>query len=172
MKLVVFLSITDFLECFEKKQRYKQQIDKLLTSSFPQFFPSNGTITIFSHLRNLINNRKILDDDIATFAKVHETDGIIGFVQLVREKNPAKLRIINLCRVRNNKYKGQGQKLISSVINYLELSNTSHLRVYLTVSASNTRLQDYYEALGWINTKRYDVKSHFPALEFAYLLNN
>lgn len=199
MKLLICSSVTDLLKCFEHKLKYVHQINSLLCESFPQHFSRNGKngqppITIFEQLRNLVRLRKIDDTDIVTFIKfigekhtnsntsTAQEGRVIAFAQLVVEHNQrnyrnqrnqhnsSKLRIINLCRIKSRKFKGQGSRMMKHIIKYLQL-NPSPIgkfnKVYLSVSSSNTSLQMYYKALGWDDTYRYDIRSDNPAFEFV-----
>jgi len=89
MKLIICLNILDFLECFRFKPNYTEQINSLLSNSFPTFFPADSyrKVTIFSQLENLVKYGKIKKEDVVTFVKI-SNNIVISFAQLVHEKNP------------------------------------------------------------------------------------
>lgn len=169
MPVIACLNISDFIKCFAKNPT---QINKLLSTSFPGHFSNKG-VTIFDHLDMLVKYNKINNADVVTFVKLIG-EKVIVFAQVVYEKNPSKLRVINLCRTNSNQYKGQGAKMLKCIIRYFN-STPSHFakrnKLYLSVGATKQSLQMYYKALGWKDTYRYDIQSDVPSFEFVYNLN-
>ena len=75
-----------------------------------------------------------------------------------------------MCRITIPKYKGLGRKLIKYIIEFIKIYKPENNKLYLSVSAFNTSLQNYYKALGWISTHQYNSKSNKPEFEYMYII--
>lgn len=169
----MFGGIQSFVNCFNKQSNGRSQINQLLMRSFPQIFKQDQSVTIFTHLNKLVENKLIKNEDVCTFVKV-SCGKIIAFAQLLIENNPRKLRIINLCRLPLKYYKGEGGCMLDTIINYIYRNKRKFQddKVYLTVGATKSNLQMYYKALGWVDTMRFDINSDIPGYEFVYYVQN
>lgn len=169
LQLKKFNTITTFLNFCNKHRTIKSQISILLSKHFPDTFSS---ISLFKQLNMLLNSNKIKDSDIKTYIiQEYQTNHVVAFGQLNKEKyqtpqTPQKIKVINLCRDKEtNTYKGQGAKLLHILEHDMHVAKINNL--YLSVNAHNTQLQEYYSALGWINTQKYDAQCNSPMFEFV-----
>jgi len=161
----IFRTISSFIKYFDEHSALKECVNTLLLLSFPEYF---STITIFKHLDILVKNSKINNDDVSTFVKIDD-NVVLSFAQLVKEQNPQKYRIINLCRLSHKQCKGEGRLMLQFIIDYAKYQ-TRLTTLYLTVDAMKTTLQMYYSALGWINTYKFDPKCDSPGYEYIYYI--
>lgn len=164
-QIVVYPGVTEFIDFFRNRPRNRSVINKLLSLSFPKFFNSKN---IFDQFKALLLNKKIKNSDIVTFI-IYDGALPIAFAQILKEKSLKKSRMINLCRNQHKTYKGYGVLLIKKVLHYAK-SFLKQPKLYLSVSAMNRRLQNYYSSLGWVNSFRYS-SSDEPEFEFEFKLN-
>lgn len=168
LKLLKFNTIKDFLKISNRK--IKMQISELLKTHFPTIFSS---IDIFDQLQQL---QQSSTTNIQTYILLDMYNNtVIAFGQLIRtllqiNKQSYTLKVINLCRDKTyQQFKGAGALLLSILeLDATRDSNIHHNYIYLSVDASNTQLQEYYNNLGWINTYTYDESYHNPVPLFIF----
>ncbi len=182
MKLVIYPTVYNFVQQFDDDDKAAVALHTLLRKSFPKHFGHNEPTIIQYLKRNTKYSQhpqhphhphhppkkyRFENDDITSFI-AYDKDSIVGFAQTVLEQPDThglrKLRIINLCRIRTKNYKGLGAALISNIVQYHE--QQGYKIVYLTVTARNSALQQYYKSLGWICTGMYDPIAIEPAFEY------
>lgn len=189
--IVVFESVSDIINVFNSKhsltlnghdmsykslQYLKFQLDTLIRTSFPKYFPCGGSF--IDNMNALLQSRKIKDDDVCTLLAIQYKNKnlshcrVVGCVQLVKEQTSAKAniyRIINLCRKKDKEFRGIGKKLLTAVIEYSDGFNPKPMCIHLSVSANNTKLQAYYQRYGWTNTYKYNNQCETePAYDFIF----
>lgn len=170
----VYPAMNDLLLSGDKKLH--TQLDTLIVNSFPLYFPRGS-----SFIKSIINNikaNKIKSEDIETIICLSDGN-VVGCVQIAKERDnglyPDKVdyRLVNLCRLKDIKYKTLGKLLLQIAIDHVRENYKDADRVLLNVRASNTKLQSYYASLGWINTHYFTSRgTSEPAYEMMYLLTN
>jgi len=174
-KIIVFNSITELVDTFNDKPNLKNQLDELMQTSFPLQLPLSSSF--IDNMKLMVKKGKIDSKKVITILAVLPRNGnyiITGCIQLVKSNtNVGKtlFTIINLCRFKNNVFKGTGKLLLDCAFKYVRNVSPKTKHVYLSVSANNTKLQEYYQKLGWIKTHEYDYSSDSePAFKMVYIL--
>ena len=195
--ILQFDTINKLIDNFEKdivikglsSIEFKEQIDDLLRQSFNKYLHAGSSFT--DNLIQLNKKKKIQSENLCTLIALQKCNNemadvsvadvsmmdvsVAGCVQIVRElateTTKIKYRIINLCRKYGSINKGLGKILLECAFNYLKSLKKPPMCVYLSVSASNTKLQLFYQNLGWKNTYKFDTTTYIePTFELLYFI--
>jgi GNAT superfamily N-acetyltransferase len=179
MKLAIYSTVLNFIEQFEENNEANAALQALIRRSFPKHF-GNDEPTLIQYLkRNTyygqlkdVKPRYRFDNEDVTSYVAFDDGKVVGFAQTVLEKGDRrgirKLRLINLCRVRYKRYKGLGAALMAKVNEYSRTEG--HTIIYLSVTAKNSKLQLYYQTLGWMCTGVLEFNNVEPTFEYTRLL--
>ncbi len=183
LKFIVCKSLID-LDNILNSQNLIQQLNNLLQNSFPLQLPMSSSFV--ENMKLMVKKKHIDPNNVITILAIipthtthtthttrttHSTlsvKSIVGCVQIVIQSNT--YTIINLCRIKGDRFRGIGKYLLKYSINHIrKISNVKI--IYLSVSANNTKLQEYYQKLGWVKTHEYDFSSDTePAFKMMYIL--
>lgn len=182
-KLIMFNTVDKLIDACNSNNNLKKQLDNLMKECFPKYFPLGGSF--IENMQSMLNKKLINSSTISTLlvVKISSTptpkdttlkqkpifsDKIVGCVQLIKDSNECKL--INLCRKNHSSYRGLGSYILNCAIDYIR-NYTKYRVIKLSVRANNTKLQQYYQTLGWTHTYNYDDSNvDEPAFEMIYFL--
>lgn len=165
-KIIVYKSILDLADNLD--HLLKNQLNKLVQTSFPLELTLSSSFV--DNMKQSVQKGHVENHSVITIlCTTRSNTHIIGCVQLLKRSDTFK--VINLCRLKGDTLKGLGRYLLKCATLHVKRIAPQTSKIYLSVATNNTKLQEYYQTLGWIKTHEYDYDSdNEPAFKMVYIL--